>query len=414
MWHKNTQIHSMQFYTVGVNYKKADVSVRSRFSLNTQQKESLLQAAANKSLDLMLISTCNRTEVYAFAPNPHILIDLLCKYSKGNQELFNQIGFILQDEPALRYVLRVAAGLESQILGDFEIIGQFKREALLAKKNKTLSPVLERFANEALKLSKNIKNQTKLSDGSASVSYHAVRYIRDNVPQFQSKKVLLYGLGEIGKNTCENLMKHTENKKVVLINRTEAKAEQIAFKYHIESKSIEDLPNEIAQSDVIIVSTSADEATIKLSDIPKNKALTIIDLSVPSNVDEKIEELPNVNVVHIDQLSKMIDKTLQNRQLEIPKAEKMLEDTLNEFQVWLNGRQYVPAIANFKASLEKIFEKEWKGDGPCAPTCAISAQVQHLNTKFIQNITNRYASFIMQNETEADECISIMSKVFKA
>lgn len=404
----------MRFYSLGVNYIKSDVSIRSLFSLNGEQKEALLKAASEASISLMVISTCNRTEIYGFDRSPERMIDFLCTYSSGDRALFDKVGFVYSEEEAFRYVLRVASGLESQILGDFEIIGQFKRDAILAKNNDTLNAALERFINESIRLSKKVKSSTEFSDGSASVAYHAVRYIRDYVPEYETKSVLLFGLGEIGKNTCENLLKHTDTKSITLINRSLEKAEQMAFKYEFRYRPVEALREEIQESDVMVVSTHAEGYTVDVGVIPQGKEITIIDLTVPSNVDPAVGQLEGVSLINMDQLSQRIDETLNKRKEEIPKVENLVEEALADYSSWLQARQYVPAIESFKEVLEKIYTVEWEDDDPCDFACSVKSQVRDINDKIIQNITNRYASFIMKNEEEAEQCISMMSKVFKA
>ncbi|MGV4547792.1 Gfo/Idh/MocA family oxidoreductase, partial [Ornithobacterium rhinotracheale] len=160
------------------------------------------------------------------------------------------------------HLFRVSSGLESQILGDFEILGQMRKAFRRFKKLGCSNAYLERFINTAVQISKQIKNETSLSDGATSVSYAAVQYILNHVPNLEQKNVVLFGTGKIGRNTCENLVKHTGNNKVTLINRTLAKAEKLSQKLDIKFRKVEELTETLQNTDVLIVATGAKTPTI--------------------------------------------------------------------------------------------------------------------------------------------------------
>src|SRR5690606_7579472 len=226
-----TTSKSKSFYTVGLSYKKADEHVRGLFSLDGDAKDRLLVRAREEGLDtLMVISTCNRTELYGFAEHPFVLIKLLTDFTRGSIDDFQKVGYVHKNDAAVSYFFEVATGLDSQILGDFEVIGQLKQSFIRSKSLGMSTPFLERLVNSAIQASKRVKNETELSSGAASVSFAAVQYIMTHVESISEKKILLFGTGKIGRNTCENLVKHTKNDHIVLINRTKDKAEKIAGK----------------------------------------------------------------------------------------------------------------------------------------------------------------------------------------
>ncbi len=232
MQHKSTH-----FYAIGLSYKKADAEIRGHFSLDDIAKSNLLvQAKQNGIESLLVISTCNRTELYGFAEHPYQLIHLLCENTKGTVEEFQEVAYIHKNKTAISHMFRVGSGLDSQILGDFEIISQLKTGARQAKKEGLLNSFTERLVNAVIQASKRIKTETELSSGATSVSFAAVQYVMRNVKAISDKNILLFGTGKIGRNTCENLVKHTKNSHITLINRTRTKAEEVAGKFNLVVK----------------------------------------------------------------------------------------------------------------------------------------------------------------------------------
>ena len=339
-------------YNIGVSYKKADAHTRGRYSLSKENQIKLLKEAKEIGFEgIFILSTCNRTEITGFAEHPYQLIQLLCKYSDGNVEEFARISNVYKGNEAVNQLFRIGTGLESQILGDYEIVGQLKLAFKLAKKYQTINAHLERLINLVLQASKKVKNTTQLSSGTTSVSYAAVQYIIQNIPSYNSKNILVFGLGKMGKHTCKNLAEYTKNKSVCLINRTEEKA--ISFvKEHtsIRNSSIENLTQEIANSDILIVSTGSDTPTVTKEHLSTDKEILILDLSMPENVDISVSEFENVSLVNVDELSKITLETLSTRQKEVPKAEEIIEVYKEEFNDWLNNRKLVPAINALKES----------------------------------------------------------------
>lgn len=405
--------HQRNLYNIGVSYRKADAHTRGRYSLSKQNQIDLLKEAKSIGFDgVFILSTCNRTEITGFAEHPFQLIQLLCKYSGGNVEEFAQISYVYKSNEAVNQLFRIGTGLESQILGDYEIVGQLKLAFKLAKKYDTINAHLERLLNLVLQASKKVKNTTQLSSGTTSVSYAAVQYIIQNVPNYDQKNILVFGLGKMGKHTCKNLAQYTKNKSVCLINRTEEKA--ISFvKTHssIRNSSISNLTQEIAKSDILIVSTGSDTPTISKQHISPEKEILILDLSMPENVDTSVNQFENVTLVNVDELSKITLETLSTRQNEVPKAEKIIEVYKEEFNDWLNNRKLVPAINALKESLESIKKDEINFHKKKIKNFDEN-QAEILTNRFIQKITTQFVKHLKEEETSVNDSIQIMSKVF--
>lgn len=404
---------SSYFYAIGLSYKKADADIRGHFSLDNEAKLALLnQAKENDIESLVVTSTCNRTEIYGFAQHPFQLIQLLCDNTRGTVEEFQKVAYIYKNKDAIAHMFRVGSGLDSQILGDFEIISQLKTSAKLSRKYGLLNHFSERLINAVIQASKRIKTETDISSGATSVSFASVQYIFKTVEDITNKNILLFGTGKIGRNTCENLVKHTKNEHITLVNRTKDKAEQIAGKFNLVVKDYANLQEEISKSDILIVATGAQRPTIDKHIIQTKKPLLILDLSIPKNVNEDVSEIANVSLVHLDDLSKITDETLERRKLHIPFAEAIIEEVKEEFNSWLETRKFAPTIKALKHKLNdfKIAELDALRK---KNTDFNEEQAELISNNIIQKITNHFAHHLKDDDVSTDDSLELIKKVFQ-
>jgi glutamyl-tRNA reductase len=401
------------FYTIGLNYKKADEEVRGKFSLSEDSIIRLLTSAKEQGLDgLLATSTCNRTELHGFAQHPYQLIKLLCAHSNGTVEEFQDVAYVYKNNEAIGHLFRVGTGLDSQILGDFEIISQLKQSFNRSKKLGIANPFLERLCNAVIQASKRIKNETEISSGATSVAFASVQYIMKNVSDIAEKNILLFGTGKIGRNTCENLIKHTKNPHITLINRTKEKADKIGGKFNLTVKDYGDLQAEIRKTDVLIVATGAQKPTVSTELIHTKKPLLILDLSVPKNVDEEVAKLDHVTVVYLDQLSQMTDETLERRKQFIPKAEMIIEEAKVDFTQWLETRKFAPVIKALKMKLNTMKVEEL--DYQSKKTAGFDPEhAEIISNRIIQKITKQFANHLKDETVDADSSLEFIQKVFQ-
>ncbi len=401
------------FYSIGLSYKKADVVTRGSFSVSEEAKKNILKQAKAEGIEsLLIMSTCNRTELHGFAQHPFQLIKLLCEHTHGTVEEFEKVAYVFKNSKAVAHLFRVGTGLDSQILGDFEIISQVKNGFKLAKEHVMINPFMERLINAVIQASKRIKNETEISSGATSVSFASVQYIMQNVEDISNKKIVLFGTGKIGRNTCENLIKHTKNDHITLINRTKDKAEKVAGKFNLVVKEYANIQAEIKQTDVLVVATGAQNPTISKQLIHTTKPLLILDLSVPRNVSDNVLELPNVSLVHLDNLSQITDDTLAKRESQIPNAEKIIDEIVSEFNAWLETRKFAPTIKALKTKLTLIRDSEInqlrkkKGDFDANEAALVSDRIIH-------KITSQFANHLREEQHNSDESIEFIQKVFQ-
>ncbi|MBF0694061.1 MAG: glutamyl-tRNA reductase [Flavobacterium sp.] len=410
----NTTLSKHQtFYAVGLSYKKADAEIRGKFSLDSKAKTNLLQQAKADGIESLIVtSTCNRTEMYGYAEHPFQLIKLLCENSDGTVEDFQKVAYVYKNQEAISHMFRVGTGLDSQILGDFEIISQIKSSFIEAKSIGLANAFMERLINSVIQASKRIKTETGISSGATSVSFASVQFILRNVDDLKNKNILLFGTGKIGRNTCENLVKHTKNEHITLINRTKGKAEKIAGKFNLVVKDYADLQLEIQKADVLVVATGAHNPTVDAAILKLKKPLLILDLSIPKNVNEDVRNISGVTLVHLDELSQMTDETLEKRRSHLPAAEAIIEEVKEEFKTWVKARKFAPTIHALKAKLNTIKTSELNFQRKKISNFD-EEQAEIISSRIIQKITTHFANHLKDDNTMVDQSIEWIEKIFQ-
>lgn len=344
-----------KFFIAGINYKKSDAAIRGQFAINEDQYKKILSLAPGYNLnELFILSTCNRTEIYGLAEDASQLIELLCTQTTGDAATFRELAYVRNGIAAVEHLYQVSAGLDSQILGDYEIVGQIKQAVKLSREHNFVGAFLERLFNSVLQSSKSVKNNTAISGGTVSVSFSAIQYIREKTGQAAGKKILLIGIGKIGRNTCRNMVDYLDTRDITLINRTPEKAMDLALEMGVGYAPMEKLPDHIRRADIIIVATNAEHPTLLSADLEGQGDKLIIDLSIPCNVEESAGLLPNISLINVDELSRIKDETLLKRQAEVPQAVAIIDEHIVEFMEWHAMRRYVPVIKAVKTKLKEL------------------------------------------------------------
>lgn len=340
------------FYLIGVNYKKTDAVTRGFFSVNDEKHKAIIQLAnAYHVQECFVLSTCNRTEIYGLADDPVQLASLLASQTSLERTIFDSHLYSKKGADAVAHLFYVAAGLDSQILGDYEIIYQIKKAITQSKEAGGVGPFLDRLANIAVQCSRKVKTNTALSSGTVSVSFAAIQYLKQQFPLIKEKNILLIGAGKFSRLTCKNLIEYTGSKNITLLNRTVEKAASIAAEFGLLFAPLSAIKEYVDWADIILVATDASTPVLMAADLVEKDYKTIIDLSIPYNVDEKVKLLPNITLINVDELSKIKDETLAARQADIPAAKLIIEGFIQEFIEWNNMRRQVPALVKIKSTL---------------------------------------------------------------
>jgi glutamyl-tRNA reductase len=364
-------------FVAGINYRKSDLHMRGRFALTTDAYGELMGDARRTGFrELFALSTCNRTELYALSHDPSEAINLLCRHTDGDAAEFEEHGYIKIGHEAAEHLMQVTAGLDSQILGDYDIVSQVRHAVIAARSKGLMGGLLDRLVNHALQASKQIKNRTSLRDGTVSVSFAAVQYIKEHIPAAGAKKILLAGTGKIGKATARHLVGYLGTSSVTLVNRTDSKATELAAELDLRAAPHHQLRTAFRDAQVILMATSDDKPVLHAADLRDSGAKWIIDLSVPSAVSDDVRGLPGVTVVTVDEISRMKDESLRRRQEDVPAALDILHEQLAEFREWLDMRQNLPVILAVREKLLVLRDSSRRGHGDEHPNSRDEERIQ--------------------------------------
>lgn len=364
-----------RFFVVGINYRTASAEQRSMFSLSETAYTLLLQDAKQANIrSLFALSTCNRSEIYFFGHDESIIVDLFLRHTKGDINVFKTAGFVKRGTVAFEHLFNVAAGFDSQILGDYEVLGQLKKAVLISRGYDMIGPVMDRTINFAQQASKAIKTKTHLSTGTVSVSYAAVEWLKNNI-QTRDKKILLFGTGKFGRNIAKNLRHYFESN-IVVINRTDETAKQFAEETGLNWRPFNALKNVVQEADVIIVCTHSSEYTILPEFLTGEKPQCIMDLSVPLNVHPDVTNINGVQLAGIDEVSQILRHTMEKRKGELPKAKAIISEYLGELNSWMQMQRYSPIIKELKSKLHQLSPAHV--DGTQLVSCRVNKTISEL------------------------------------
>ena len=356
---------------ISINYKIAPLEIREKFYFDSSEKivfNNLLKKKVGVE-GLMIISTCNRTEIYFEFENHvgeenkflHSIVKELVEFKRFKDSLSPYLNNSIGSYDVANHLFRLVSGLESMIIGEFQIVEQLKDAYYFSKKHKMLGPILKRMIQKSLETGKYIRTNTDIGRGAVSVSYAAVEQITKKYDLTKSN-FLCVGLGETSKLSIRHL--HQKKiKNIKICNRTESKAKLFSKELGYSSVKFEDFKKEIKKSDVVFFSTSSKTTLLNKSDLEKimknrRKKLILVDLSVPRNLESDLYELKNVEVINVDNLKDAVNDNYKKRKGEIIKAELYIEEFLVEFDDWTNARLLRPSILSLKKQVRELIVNE--------------------------------------------------------
>ncbi|HPH46580.1 MAG TPA: glutamyl-tRNA reductase [Chryseolinea sp.] len=354
---------TQNFKALILTYKTAPVEVREQVSLNETGVKQLLQfvkdyAAAS---DVLIVSTCNRTEVYYSAEK-----DL-------SEVIFKGLSFIKNPAPgfedhftsfeglkAIEHLYEVAIGLDAQVVGDFQISGQVKNAYQWSADENMAGPFLHRLMHTIFFANKRVVQETSFRDGAASISYAAKELAEDLVSNNREPKVLVIGVGEIGQDVCLNMI-NSGFKQVTILNRTIEKAEKLAQRCGFAFGSIDQLNEELLKADVIISSVSGSDSIITKAMLKEFKILSpkyFIDLSMPRSIESSIDEIPGAILYNLDDIQEKTNDAVEKRKASIPQVQAIINESIGDFEGWSKEMVVSPTIQKLKNTLEQIRKEE--------------------------------------------------------
>jgi glutamyl-tRNA reductase len=355
-----------KFRVVSLSHKSAPVHIRELISLDELAIERLLLKLKEffSVADALVLSTCNRTEVY-YSHESDLSVELI-KLIGIERGLANAISYfdyfqvLNEEQEAVTHLFRVAMGLEAQVVGDIQILNQVKRAYQTAADLELAGPFLHRLMHTIFFTNKRAVQETAFRDGAASLSYATIELIESLTQNIFQPRILLIGVGEIGEDVARNMV-HLPTAQLKITNRTLAKAEEIGGPLGFEVIPFESCLTAIEEADVVVCSVRMPEPfltkqLIEGINIPSYKVL--IDLSVPRSIETSVEELPGVILYNVDNIQSKATAALQNRLESIPSVEAILAESIEEFGAWQKEMVVSPTIQKLKQALEQIRQEE--------------------------------------------------------
>lgn len=359
----------MNIVVVGLSHKTASVDIREKVAFMPTQMEKPLQAviALPDITEAIIVSTCNRVEIYAttrdIAGGMARLKRFLADYHNLPLDTLEPHLYSHHGEAAIRHVFRVAASLESMVVGEPQILGQIKTAYGYAAEYKSSGIVLNRFLHKAFSVAKRVRTETKIASSAVSVSFAAVELAKKIFGDLSDKTVLLIGAGEM----CELAAKHFLNsgvRGVMVTNRTFERAVKLAEEFEGKAIQFEDLFDQLHKADIILSSTGATHFIIKPKDVEdvirrrKLKPMFFIDIAVPRDIDPKVNDVENVYLYDMDDLQGVVASNLQQRAEEAKKAEAIIEMEIGQFFKWLSSLNVTPTVVALRSRFEEIRQAE--------------------------------------------------------
>lgn len=354
---------------VGLSHKTAPVEIRERFSFNQEELESGLVMLSSKQHveECMIVSTCNRVEVYAFSENSDGCVEsvkeFLSEFHSISQDVFAPYLYVSIGHMAVRHFYKVASGIDSMVVGEPQILGQIKQAYKTAALKGTAGLILNRLSHSAFFVAKRVRTESGIGARAVSVSYVAVELAKRIFDKLTRRKVLLVGSGEMAELAAKNLIKAGVGD-LIIASRHFENASMLAEKLNGRPIMFEELFYSLKDVDIVITATGASEFIIKPHHIKEalklrnNEPMFMIDIAVPRDIDPRIGELADVYLYDIDDLKNVLDENIKSRKDNAEKAEEIVIEVEKAFQVWLNGLKVVPAIIDLKKRFEQIKKSE--------------------------------------------------------
>lgn len=369
----------MQLVTIGLNHRTAALKIREQVSFNTSalcpfleeqdcQRAQLIQKS-DRPVESVVLSTCNRLEYYALVQNLNTttkqIIELISQASQVPHTAFQPHLYYLHDEVAVKHLMRVAAGLDSMVLGEAQILGQVVQAYQEAQAYHTSGPVLSRLFEMAIHTGKRARTETNIGLNPASISSVAIRLAQRHLGDLSKRAAMVVGAGEMARLASKVLLKEGLQK-LLIVNRTRARAEELAAQWDAIPLTFDQLEEGLNQVDLVITSTAAPHTILHQTQVARvmqarpDRPLLIVDIALPRDVDTNISQVPGVQLYDIDHLQTQIEESLKARQQEIPKVEAILAAETAQFMNWYRSLGVVPTITSLRQHFEDIRQQELK------------------------------------------------------
>jgi glutamyl-tRNA reductase len=373
----------MQLYTIGVNHTTAPIAIRENVAFNdTNLRLALNDLTSQHAAEAAILSTCNRTEIYVQTEHAEPVLGWLANYHNLALDKVQPYTYTLTNQDAVKHAFRVASGLDSMVLGEPQILGQFKQSIKVAQDAGTLGTLLHKLFQRTFEVAKEVRTNTDIGGSSISMSAAAVKLAQRIFGDIRQQKVLFIGAGEMIELCAEHFAAQRP-KEITVANRTIERGETLAEKMrslgiHARAILLQDLPTHFAEFDIVITSTASQLPIVGLGMVERavkarrHRPIFMVDLAVPRDIEPEVAQLDDVFLYTVDDLAQVVNDGMQNRQEAAIDAEMIVQTRVDHFMQWLKKREAVPTIkalrdnmdALRKAELEKAIKLIQKGESP--------------------------------------------------
>ena len=411
---------------ISINYKHAPLDIREQFDFTDDQKLNFhhILKRNHKVEGLMILSTCNRTEIYFEYENHighesklmHAVLKALVDYKFFNESLSPYLEK-KTNKDVTEHIFRVIAGLESMIVGEYQIVEQLKDAYNFAENKKMLGPIISRMVQKAFETGKYIRTHTNIDKGAISVSYAAIEKVAQNF-DISKIKTLCVGAGETGALTVQYLDKKG-CKDITVTNRTFSKAAELANQFNIKAIPFQELKTSLSEVDVALFSTASKKSLLTIEDVKKvmltrEKEILFIDMCVPRNLSKEIGDIDGISLVNIDGLKDMVNTNYNKRKSEVIKAENFIADFLIEFEDWASSRQLRPSILSLKNQFDELIDSDTEKCICCNKSLKNCEQFSHYQSRLSKKFAGRLIQQIkkVSNHGKNEQALEIINQIF--
>ena len=384
----------MQLYTIGVNHTTAPIAIRENVAFNDANlRHALSDLTAQNVAEAAILSTCNRTEIYVQSASPELIVHWLAQYHRLDLSHIQPYTYTLTNQDAVKHAFRVASGLDSMVLGEPQILGQFKQSVKIAQDAGTLGTLLHKLFQRTFEVAKEVRTNTDIGGSSISMAAAAVKLAQRIFGDVSQQKVLFIGAGEMIE-LCADHFAAQKPKSMTVANRTLERGTSLAEKIDGNAILLNDLPTRFAEFDIVITSTASQLPIVGLGMVERavkarrHRPILMVDLAVPRDIEPEVAALDDVFLYTVDDLAQVVNDGMENRQTAAINAEMIVQARVETFMQWLKKRDAVPTIkalrdqaeATRQAEFEKALKLMQKGE---SPEKALEALSNALTNKFL-------------------------------
>ncbi len=355
----------MQLAIVGLSHKTAPVEVREQLAFGADAVRGALTSLLEREnvSEAMILSTCNRVEVVAESPDERLIRDFICEYHRIPADTVSKHLYTFRNADAIRHVFRVAASLDSMMIGEPQILGQVKEAYRIATDAGTIGMHLSALMSRAFAVAKKVRSETGISQSAVSVSYAAVELAKKIFGDLNGKAVMIIGASKMGELSAKHL-KRAGVSSVLVTNRTFERAVELAKIFEGAAVPFDHFTDHIDRADIIISSTGAPHFIInkamaeQIIHRRKNRPMFFIDIAVPRDIDPAVNEIDNAFVYDIDDLQQVVDSNMKERLREAHRAEEIVDQEVQAFCTRMQSREVVPTIVQLRDTLDRLRREE--------------------------------------------------------